>query len=84
MLTSIILTGIYSLTQVMIQGRQLGTSEIEKDFGVLVDKLKFSDLVEGQVRKANGIFGLMWWSCKFLNKESNTLHRATLGVWQCC
>ena len=52
----------------------LGTSEVEKDLGVLVDiDLKFSKHAEEQVNKANGTLGLIRRSFQFLNRESMKL-----------
>ena len=48
----------------------LGTSEVEKDLGVLVDiGLKFSKHVEEQVSKANRTIGLIRRSYQFLNRK---------------
>ena len=48
-----------------------GTSEGEKDLGVLMDsELKFSKRVEEQVNKANKIHGLIRRSYQYLDRES--------------
>ena len=52
----------------------LGTSEVEKDLGILmVIVLKFSKDVEEQVNKANRILGLIRRSYEQLDKESMKL-----------
>ena len=56
----------------MVLGRvTLGTSEGEKDLGILMDSvLKFSKHVEEQVNKTNIILGVIRRSYQYLDKES--------------
>ena len=62
----------------MVLGRvTLGTSEVEKDLGILMDSvLKFSKDVEEQVNKANRILGLTRRSYQYLDIEKESINNA--------